>query len=408
MNFFTKIKHDVFKYASIQLVSKGLSLIATYIIALLTTNEVFGYIAMLQASFLVAITIFGFNLQSGFVRYYFTFPLDQIIKYTSPILKFFLCLSVLLSIFLFFILSGEYRAFFWLPIIGFFSGLGFIISILARSNNKFKIYAFSELLRPILIILLAMGLIFFKFDIISLYVHILLISSFIVFIFGYLNLDELVNLNTMPDESILTTKIIFLYTFPLFLSQVMSLLNNVSDKYILNYYLDIDKVGLYGKAYVFGSSLGLLFDSLMLLWIPYTIKNKVLVLEKHFKKLLNIVYVSLIISFLISLLGLFVYYLSLEMFLFKSEFISVFLIIVSAFISRIGYQVLSPILNAYDKTKLVAKISIFSMLLGLFFNLIFIPYIGILSAALSTLLSFFFYSLFILYFTIKLHRSIYV
>ena len=96
------------------------------------------------------------------------------------------------------------------------------------------------------------------------------------------------------------------------------------------------------------------------------------------------------------------------MFLFKSEFISVFLIIVSAFISRIGYQVLSPILNAYDKTKLVAKISIFSMLLGLFFNLIFIPYIGILSAALSTLLSFFFYSLFILYFTIKLHRSIYV
>lgn len=407
MKSFTKLKNDIFKYATVQLLSKGLSLLANYIIALLSTNEIFGYIALLQASFLVAITFFGFNLQSSFVRYYFSVNLYKIIKLTKPIFLFLFIFSTLLTFILFFTLNtgSKYYFFYLLPIIGFFSSIGFIISMLARSNGNFWIYAFSELFRPISLIFLSLFLFTFEFDIIKIYIYILFFSGIVVFIFGLLNLKKLIYKGPISSIEFLTTKIILIYTFPLFLSQIMSLVNNVSDKYILNIYLDISHVGIYGKAYIFGSSLGLLFDSLILLWVPYVIKYKELIFKRYLKLLLKIVYFVFVLSFLVFFSGLFVYYSNFEIFSLDNEFISIFIIVVSAFISRIGYQILTPVLNAYDQTAVVAKCSIISMVLGLLFNLIFIPYIGIIAAALSTLISFFCYSLMSVFFIKKLHKS---
>ncbi|MDN3503634.1 polysaccharide biosynthesis C-terminal domain-containing protein, partial [Psychrobacter sp. 5A.1] len=214
-------------------------------------------------------------------------------------------------------------------------------------------------------------------------------------------------LNPTKDlESVLNTKKIFWYTFPLFITQIMSLVNNVSDKYILKYYLDIDTVGVYGKAYLFGSSLGLFIDSLMLLWMPYVIKNKEFILFKRLHLILKAVYVFMIMSLVILVLGVYLYFSNQDVFGLPPTFILVFFIIFSAFALRIGYQVTTPILSAYDKTSLVAKISIFSMVIGLVANLLLIPSYGMVAAAVATLISFLSYSIISIIYTVKLRREI--
>ncbi|WP_436872832.1 lipopolysaccharide biosynthesis protein [Acinetobacter haemolyticus] len=396
MNASIKFKSDIFRYAFVQILSKGLTLLSTYIIAYLSSDEIFGYIALLQASFVTVITIFGFNLQSGIVRFYFNHTLNKIASATFPITFSLFLFSIISSIVLYFILKSypEYKFFSILPFIGFLSGFGYIISMLGRSNKKFHIYAFSELCRPFLLVLLVFLFYFLKLDVVKGYIIVLLFSSIFVSFYGFLNYNKLINKDIEEVGDLLSTKIIFLYTAPLFFVQLMSLVNNVSDKYILKLYLDIEAVGLYGKAYLLGSSLGLLFDSLMLLWVPYTIKHRDIILKSYYNKIVKVVFILIFSSIMVLLLALFVVNYKLAFWGFNQVLISTALIVVSAFVVRIGYQIVTPILNAFDKTLFVAKISTVSMILGLIFNFLLIPYIGIYAAALSTFLSFFIYTIF--------------
>lgn len=390
------IKSDIFKYAFVQILSKGLTLLSTYTIAYLSSDEIFGYIALLQASLVAMITIFGFNLQSGIIRFYFNHTLNKIVSAALPIVISLCLLSVISSFALYFVISShpEYKFFYLLPFVGFLSGFGYIISMLGRSNKKFYIYAFSELCRPFLLILLILFLYFSELNLIKWYVIVLLSSGVFVSFYGVLNYKNLINPDVEVIEDILSTKIIFIYTVPLFFVQLMSLINNVSDKYILKLYLDIESVGIYGKAYLLGSTLGLLCDSLMLLWVPYTIKYKEMILNKYYNKIIKIIFMLIFASFIVLLIALLVISYKVNFWNLKQTLIPTALIVVSAFIVRIGYQIITPILNAFDKTFFVARISTISMVLGLTFNFILIPYIGIYAAALSTFLSFFVYTIF--------------
>lgn len=411
MKISTNSKSKIISYAFIQLTAKGLSLLSNYIIAIVTTNSLFGYVTLLQATLIVSITFFGFNLQSAFVRYFFSIDFDVILRKSTPILSLLFGLSSFLTLLSYLIIpiQSPYHYFSFLPLIGFIHGYGAIVSIIARSTYNFKIYTISALTRPIMIFALAASLFFLKLDVIKSYIICLLFSGIIVFLVGILYFRKLRQKESSAphiSSSNLSTKAILLYTFPLFLTQLMSLINNVSDKYILKYYLDIGDVGLYGKAYVFGSSLGLFLDSLMLLWLPYVMQNKEFILTKKFKYLLQVIVISAFVSLGIFILGLYLYFSYENIFKFSRTFILILFITASAFTFRIGYQIMSPILSAYDQTSLVAKISAYCMLIGLILNLILIPKIGVVAAAIATLISFLTYSVASILFTIKLRYRV--
>lgn len=394
MKNFINLKLHILNYAFIQLSSKALTLLSTYIIAFYASNEVFGYISLMQATLVAAITFFGFNLSSGVVRYYFERNTIEIFRRIIPILLFLFIASITVSLisYLYFIDNKYYIWFSFLPIIGFFNGVALISSMLARANNKIKLYAISELMRPIFLISLALIFIFYKFNIIKLFSITLLFSSVITLLLCYFFRLDLLNRETIlvEGDSSFKTKHVIIYTAPLFFVQIMSLINNVSDKFIMTFFLSISEIGLYGKAYLIGSSLGLLFDSLMLLWTPYVIKNKIKIISYFYKKIITV-------SVLISVIGLVIFSVALLFVLLnntlKSNIVILSILIISAFISRIGYQILTPIINAFDRTRWVAYISFISMVLGLVLNLFLIPLSGAVGAAIATFLSFFIYSL---------------
>lgn len=403
MKNFINLKLHILKYAFIQLSSKALTLLSTYIIAFYTTNELFGYISLMQATLVAAITFFGFNLSSGVIRYYFEKNTVDIFRKILPILIFLFMASIVTSsmTYFYFIDSKYYIWFSFLPIIGFFNGVVLIFSMLARANNKIKLYAISELMRPIFLISLALIFIFYKFNIIKLFSVTLLFSIVITLLLCYFFRLDVLNRETIlvDGDSSFKTKHVIIYTAPLFFVQIMSLINNVSDRFIMTFFLSISEIGLYGKAYLIGSSLGLLFDSLMLLWTPYVIKNKIKIMDCFYKKLI-------LISLLISMISLVIFLITFSFILFNNvpgnNIIVLSVLIISAFISRIGYQILTPIVNAFDKTSWVAYISFASMVLGLALNLFLIQSLGTVGAAIATFLSFFIYSLMSIYLVKKL------
>ena len=397
---------NVFKFASIQIISKGLTLLSTYAIALYATNEVFGYISLLQATMAAMLTIFGFNLPSGVIRYYFERKTIDIFSKIFPIVIILFVLSIIASaiIFSIFIDHNFYVWFSILPFVGFLNGCILIFSMLARANNKIKLYAISELARPLLLIVTALLYIICDFNIVKYFSISLITSSILAFSLCFILRRGIVNtdVKTFLNNDAFTTKEILIYTVPLFFVQLMSLMNNVSDKFIMTFFLNVFEIGIYGKAYLIGSSLGLLFDSLMLLWVPYVVKNKYNIINTYLDKMVFFSALILVFSFIIFIISILVVY-----FYFGGvkNIIVLSIIIVSAFISRIGYQILTPLINAFDKTRWVANISFISMFLGLVFNLLLIPNFGIVGAAVGTFLSFFTYSLMSIYLVRRLKKT---
>ncbi|GGH43676.1 hypothetical protein GCM10007354_32280 [Acinetobacter courvalinii] len=282
-----------------------------------------------------------------------------------------------------------------------------IVSMLSRANNNLYIYMLAELTRPFFLIVVAIAYIYMDFDIVSIFLFALLLSCLLSFFLCILKYDSLINKNIEEESSVyFSTKIIIIYTAPLFFVQIMSLVNNVSDKYILQHYMGVEEVGLYGKAYLIGSSLGLLLDSLMLLWTPFVIKNRTKLINVFSSRLILCSVGVCIFSLIVLCIAYISFYFKLEFKFISNQMIVISLIIVSAFISRIGYQILTPLINAYDKTTWVAKISFISMLLGILLNFLLIPVVGGYGAAIATFISFVTYSIMAIFIFLLLRKSL--
>ncbi len=181
-------------------------------------------------------------------------------------------------------------------------------------------------------------------------------------------------------------------SFPLFLVQIMALANNVGDRYILNLYLPIEAVGQYGKAYLVGSAVGMLFDSLSLLWFPYIVKNREMFFRDIYRRTKFVVLTAFSASFILLIIAGYVYEYQILLLGFKAQLVVIGLVVLAAFLARVGYQVYVPILSAYDKTATVAKISLIGAIMALALNFILIPFIGGYGSAIATWLSFFIFS----------------
>ena len=155
-------------------------------------------------------------------------------------------------------------------------------------------------------------------------------------------------------------------------------------------------VGLYSKAYLFGTFIGMGFDVITLLWAPYVQKEKRFI-STRIKVINRYATWFLVLTFIL-------FFAALSYF--DDSYYAIVIIITLSFISRVGYQIYIPILTAFDKTAIVAKITIFSALITIFLNLLLIPNYGVVGAAVTTFISFFFISLCTLVYTFKLGQEI--
>jgi len=390
-------KKLILGYATINIISKALTIVTTYTLAFFLTDTLFGYITLFQAGMLTAMTFLGFNLSALYIRFYY----QEGFRYTYRAIKWLHIILIFIALIftiLVFYLTKNHEYFRWfsiLPIYGLCIGSILICSSIARCSNHLKFYSFCELTRPIIIAgsILIWFFLLRKENINALPVY--AISSFVAVVF--ISLASLFFLNNIDAQEqpkqLLNKKLAFQYIYPLFFAQIVSLINNIGDRYILDIFVSIDEIGVYGKAYLVGATFGTLCDSLFLLWTPHVVKQKDVYFEKLFSISQIVFFGSLLLSVILLFLSAYVFNKKIIFFNFELKTFVIGLIVFSAFVARLGYQILTPALAALDKTKEIAKIGLICAALTIVGNFILIPFIGTYGSALSTWFAFISFSI---------------
>jgi O-antigen/teichoic acid export membrane protein len=168
---------------------------------------------------------------------------------------------------------------------------------------------------------------------------------------------------------------------------------NLSDRYIIGYFLGVSLVGIYSAAYSIGGIVAIFMGPIDTILFPTISElyrnNRFEELKRYLKYSLKF-YLMLAIP---SLFGLAVLSKSLLITLATSDFLYAFFIIPIVAFGTVVYAgggIFSSILILSKKTKIVGLVSGISALINIILNIIFIPIIGIVGAAIATLITFFF------------------
>lgn len=374
-------------YSTVLLLSKGLTLASSYLLALNVNDQSFGLISLAQAGFATALALLGINAASGYVRYYYSSGFVAVLKALRVPYYALITLSFLATIILaiHFYGQGQRLWFAVLPITGLIASWLVSGGAVFRCASNIFGYAMCELGRPVIVFAAVLTYVVFGLDVAPFPYYVMAIFGGVLITF-LISLKLLFSLPSEPRGELRAGELM-IFLLPLAFVQITSLLNNVSDRYFLAAYVPLASIGLYGKAYLLGSSLGMLFDSISLLWAPYIMKHRETYVAKLHVGVGRAFFLISILSVLAALMaaGAFNYQFADDR---NRKLVVVTLIVTSAFLMRVGYQMFVPVLCAFDETKDVARISVLGAVIGVLANLILIPRIGIYGAAVATFISF--------------------
>lgn len=402
MAAFYKSLRLAFGYSSVLLASKGLTLLVSYLVAFSVGDAEFGYFSLAQALFVTAVVLLGFCSSAAYVRYYYSEGVAAIFLALKRLNWLLFFIAVFFSLLLYFVFF-EHQYYVWfslLPLSGLLAAHVSNFNAVYRCSNDLIGYAFTELGRPVLVFISLAILLLANvdFSVVAIYLLVLFVSLLFVVFFSSLRLRSG---RLKGVHSSLSEREIFLYLLPLVMVQLMALLNNVGDRFILTAYVTLEELGRYGKAYLVGSAAGMLVDSFSLLWAPYVVRRVDFFKEGLYFKTRIVFGGAICLSLLLLILAGFVFIYKLKFYSADYLFLVMAIIVFSAFMARIGYQIFVPVLSAFDLTGVVAKLSFAGGMCGIIANFSLIPLIGVLGAAIATWISFFIFSILSFYFVRK-------
>jgi O-antigen/teichoic acid export membrane protein len=191
-----------------------------------------------------------------------------------------------------------------------------------------------------------------------------------------------------------------LFSLPLIPAALSCWVVEISDRYVIAYFLGVASVGIYSAAYGLGTMIGMFMSPLGITLVPTMFKlyenNKIEELKKHLNYSLKVYLMFAIPSlFGLSVLSKSLLLLSKSLLLTftTSEYVSAYLIVPIAALGTIFYVgggTIAIILQVLKKTKIFAVVGGTGAVINLILNIILIPIIGILGAAISTLITFLF------------------
>jgi O-antigen/teichoic acid export membrane protein len=260
-----------------------------------------------------------------------------------------------------------------------------IINTLMRLQSKSLLYSVTNLFKLTSVLALTLYFILFKkMGIEGIYLAQVIGNSLVViFLLGY----------TIKNSKIFFDRKIFksmnFYGFPLFLANISAVLLNVIDRFSLNSLDLLKSVALYTLAFKITSVLKLVIvDSMKLAIGPMMFKK---IDSPDNKKFYNkvLLYSSYVLMFTIVGVSLFSYEL-IKVMAKSREFWQAVVIIPVLSLSIFFVNMKDVIiygLHIAKKTRIIGMIVVFSTLVSIVFNILFIPLWGITGAAVATLLS---------------------
>lgn len=189
------------------------------------------------------------------------------------------------------------------------------------------------------------------------------------------------------------TKKYIKFGFPLIPSALSLWVITTSDRYFIGYLIDVTSVGFYSPAYTVGMSLPIIISGVIYFALKPT-------LAKHYDEG-NMERVKLLLKLFMKYMNLFIVPFFFGVLLFHSEIVTLlttpeiakeasFIAIYTSFsgIIYVFFRIFQTVLVLEKKTKIIGVAKISAALMNIVGNLFLIPIIGILGAAITTIISF--------------------
>lgn len=216
----------------------------------------------------------------------------------------------------------------------------------------------------------------------------LLIVRLITTTFGFLWVTSDVKFHT-PDFSIV--KSYLPYTLPLLPTMLCYWLINLGDRYVIGYFMGVDAVGIYSASYGLGGLLVLFYAPLSSTLFPAMVhcyeNNKIQELKTHLKYSLKFFLMFAIPAFF----GLSILSKSLLVTLATPEFVEGAVVVSIVALATVLFccgSINTHVLNLFKETKKVGLIYMASASINVVMNIILVPLMGIVGAAIATLVTY--------------------
>lgn len=216
----------------------------------------------------------------------------------------------------------------------------------------------------------------------------LLVVKAIAFVAGFLLIGREIRI-TKPSLSVIKPYLAF--SLPLLPYSLCQWVVNLGDRYVIGYFIGIKAVGIYSASYALGSLIAFSFAPLSPVLFPAITNlyenDKIEEVKTHLKYSLKFFLMFAVPS----LFGLSILSKSVLRTLTTSEFIAGYVIVPIVGLGMIFFicsSICTQVLMVFKETKKVALINGFSASINMILNIILVPLIGILGAAIATLITF--------------------
>jgi O-antigen/teichoic acid export membrane protein len=360
------------------------------------TPAEFGTLSMFLVINGLFFAIIGMNIHANVTKNFFTSTSSELailignilfILGGTSLLVFILSIGISLTIEQLFSIPGEL----WLvfPFLSVMMMVNTINLTLLRNEGRAYTYAAFEIFNTLLSVAVTLVLLVgFDFGWYSQIVGIL-VSNAVFFVVAILYIKRSGYLKFRLRSDVI--KSILQLSLPLIPHAVGGVVIAVSDRMFIERMVGLDAVALYTVGYSFGMIIGLFTDAFIKAWSPWFFKS---LSKPSISIKLRIVKYTYIYIFSVFTLALFLSTLSINIlpFIFDDVYLSAadFIVYISLGYAVQGvYKIIFPYLVHISKTSFLAFSTVFSAILNLIFNYLFILEFGAIGAAYSTLISYF-------------------
>lgn len=362
-----------------------ISIITMFIFLKMMDSEEYGKYSIIIVTIGLVNIITSQWLRSSMIRYFFGIP--KILNTIISIQLIILIILILLNILILNIIGIKIIIILWTTLL-----LGNLI-VFEFLNNYFrtiikpKVVLFGNLIRNTIFLLILLIILVCKenieiIDALSSFTIGLILAN--IYLLYFCNYRFEFNINSKHFKKI------SIYGVPLTISFALGVLLQNIDKYMITYLLDIKSNGNYSLIYDFvHNSLYMVIGSLGMASLPRIIKqsNKTINI-KEFDKYIEILYlisVPLTFTFISISSNLAII---INNYGYNTSKNIIILITIATFIHGTNTFVYGQAVQLMQNTKVIYIPSIIAILVNIGLNIIFLPHIGVLGAALSTLIAF--------------------
>lgn len=312
---------------------------------------------------------------------------DEIEEITSSTICYIFISTIVLCTLTFFILvifDLKYKYIFVLYLLC--SIIEITRNAFVRGLGKIKLFSISCFFNSVIMLILnVVFLLIFKWGVSGLLISYIFATTLVSFVvFFKTNILKYLNLKKVNNKKV---REMIKYSLPLVPNSISWSIINLSDRVVISSFLGTTQNGIYSVSHKFPSIIDSIYSFFYTAWKeiaaktlnddePYKFYNYV------YKKVQNILFSFVLI--IIAMLPFIFNYIIQENYSDSYNYIPILLVAVY-YSNMSGFY--GGIFSAYKKTKIMGTTTIVAAIINLLFNIIFIKYIGIWAAAVSTLIS---------------------